>query len=81
MNYKIENPDSLDDYNRIDKFFTKIWAEEFEIILENQIEKYKSSVIFFVRENNEIISAVTAHFSKDQWKIGRFGTDKNHRGK
>lgn len=81
MNYKIENPNSLDDYTKIDKFFTKIWAEEFEIFLENQIEKYQSSIIFFVRENNEIISAVTAHFRKNQWKIGRFGTDKNHRGK
>lgn len=77
----IKTPKTENDYLKINDFFWKIWKEEFDLDIFDDLEKYKKSENFFIEENEKIVSAIC--FFKKDWKyfIWRFATDKDFRWK
>ena len=68
-----------DKLSQIDDFFWKMWKELFDIDCYNQIEAYKKCEIYYMQNDNKIISAII--FTNYKWKnyIWRFWTLAEYR--
>ena len=68
-----------DKLSQIDNFFWKMWKELFDIDCYNQIEAYKKCEIYYIENDNKIISAII--FTNYKWKnyIWRFWTLAEYR--
>ena len=69
----------MTNFHKLTIFFWKIWKELFNIDCYNQIEAYKKCEIFYLEDDNEIISAII--FTNYKWKnyIWRFWTLTKYR--
>ena len=59
-----------DKLSQIDNFFWKMWKELFDIDCYNQIETYKKCEIYYIENDNKIISAII--FTNYKWKNKKF---------
>lgn len=72
---------TISELQKVDLFFEKLWKEEFNLDASNQVEYYKKSDIYYISENNEIISVIIYSKYKDKNYIWRFWTLKAYRWK
>lgn len=78
---KIKTAKKNSDFEKINIFFWKMWLEEFNLERFDCIEQYKSWKVFFIEQEEKIISAIFI-FERDwNYWIQRFGTLKEFRWK
>jgi len=76
----IQKANTENDYIRINDFFWKIWKEEFNLDRFDKIDEYKKSEVYFIENNNEIISAINIYKNEDwESQIWRFATINSKR--
>lgn len=78
---KIKTAKKNSDFEKINIFFWKMWLEEFNLERFDCIKQYKAWKVFFIEQEEKIISAIFI-FERDwNYWIQRFGTLKEFRGK
>ncbi|PZM84797.1 hypothetical protein DLH72_02905 [Candidatus Gracilibacteria bacterium] len=78
---KIKTAKKNSDFEKINIFFGKMWLEEFNLERFDCIEQYKSGKVFFIEQEEKIISAIFIFERDGNYGIQRFGTLKEFRGK
>jgi GNAT superfamily N-acetyltransferase len=58
-----------------------MWKEEFNLDRFDKINEYKEWAVFFIRDNNKIISAISIRYFGNKNHIGRFWTLREYRWK
>lgn len=76
---KIIQAENLSDFLKINDFFGKMWKEEFDIDIFDKIDEYKKQIIYFIKKDWVIISAITCNLIDTDSYIRRFATNKNNR--
>lgn len=78
---KILQASTENDYQEITQFFWKIWKEEFNLDRFDKILQYKEWTVFFIKDNNKIVSAINIRDFENKKHIWRFATIKEYRWK
>lgn len=78
---KILKASTEKEFQEITQFFWKMWKEEFNLDRFDKIDQYKQWTVFFIRDNDIIVSAINIRHLENINHIGRFWTLNEFRWK